>query len=148
LKGKQAERVAGVLLDIHVILDVLLARPPYVEAAVRILALAERGEVRGHVCAASVDTLDYILRKSLGAKTARTHLRTLCRVLRVVAVDAEVIDDALSSEWSDFEDAVAHACAVRAGLDAIVTRNSKDFVSASLPVFSPEEFLAAWEGHR
>jgi len=65
-----------------------------------------------------------------------------------VAVDAEVIDDALSSESSDFEDAVAHACAVRAGLDAIVTRNSKDFVSASLPVLSPQEFLAAWEGHR
>jgi len=57
--------MTGVLLDIHVIMDVLLAGPPYVEAAARILALAEQGEARGHVCAASVDTLDYILSKSL-----------------------------------------------------------------------------------
>jgi hypothetical protein len=43
---------------------------------------------------------------------------------------------------TDFEDDLQIACAHLTGLDAIVTRNPKDFKSATIPVLTPSELLA------
>jgi len=43
---------------------------------------------------------------------------------------------------SDFEDNLQIACAVEARLDAIVTRNPKDFAGSPVPVLTPAELLA------
>ena len=43
---------------------------------------------------------------------------------------------------SDFEDNLHVACAVQARLDAIVTRNRKDFAGSPVPVLTPAELLA------
>ncbi len=40
---------------------------------------------------------------------------------------------------NDFEDAVLYEASCYAGVDSIVTRNGKDFKTALLPVFSPDE---------
>ncbi|MFI5461311.1 MAG: hypothetical protein ACHRXM_38400 [Isosphaerales bacterium] len=42
---------------------------------------------------------------------------------------------------SDFEGNLHIACAVEARLDAIVTRNPKDFAGSSVPVLTPAELL-------
>jgi hypothetical protein len=47
-----------------------------------------------------------------------------------------------TSPGSDFEDNLQIACAVKAGLDAIVTRNPKDFADSPVPVLTPAELLA------
>ncbi len=41
----------------------------------------------------------------------------------------------------DFEDAVVAAVAEVSGSDYVVTRNTKDFVGASIPAITPAEFL-------
>ena len=46
------------------------------------------------------------------------------------------------SATSDYEDDLQIECASDAHLDAIVTRNPKDFAGSSLPVLTPTEFLA------
>ena len=43
---------------------------------------------------------------------------------------------------SDLEDNVCLACALNARLDAIVTRNPKDFAASPVPVLTPAELLA------
>ena len=43
---------------------------------------------------------------------------------------------------SDFEDNLHIACAAEARLDAIVTRNPKDFAGSPLPVLTPATLLA------
>jgi hypothetical protein len=43
---------------------------------------------------------------------------------------------------TDYEDAVQHAAAQAAGLDAIITRDLKDYKHSILPVYSPADFLA------
>jgi hypothetical protein len=48
----------------------------------------------------------------------------------------------LQSSITDFEDAVTSAAANVAGLEMIVTRNTSDFVTSSVPAIMPEEFLA------
>jgi hypothetical protein len=43
--------------------------------------------------------------------------------------------------FTDYEDAVQHASATSNGLDAIVTRNVKDFTGATISVLSPAGLL-------
>ncbi|MEJ7700500.1 MAG: PIN domain-containing protein [Pyrinomonadaceae bacterium] len=41
---------------------------------------------------------------------------------------------------TDYEDAVQHECAMAENFDAIVTRNTKEYKSSSITVYSPTEF--------
>jgi hypothetical protein len=49
---------------------------------------------------------------------------------------------AINSDFSDFEDAVLYHSGIYAGVDGFVTRNSKDFKTASLLIYSPTELLS------
>ncbi len=53
----------------------------------------------------------------------------------------DTIDDSIRSEFDDFEDAMQYFSAMRESVDYIVTRNKKDFKSAQIPVFEPQEFI-------
>jgi hypothetical protein len=57
-----------------------------------------------------------------------------------VLLDTNILLDVLLP-GRDFEDNVQVACALIAGLGAIVTRNSADFVAAPVPILSPAELL-------
>jgi hypothetical protein len=59
----------------------------------------------------------------------------------VAAVTGNEIRQAISLDWGDFEDAVQYAAGESIAVDYIVTRNKKDFASASMPVVSPDELL-------
>ena len=58
----------------------------------------------------------------------------------------QVLTFALNSGFKDYEDGVLHAAAIKAGAEAIVTRNIKDFAASELPVFTPEEFILKLPG--
>ena len=52
---------------------------------------------------------------------------------------------AISSELTDYEDAMMVETALRCGVDCIVTRNLKDYEKSAVPVYSPPAFLARIE---
>jgi predicted nucleic acid-binding protein len=132
-----------VLFDTNVVLDVLLDRKPHADAATRLFTLADTGALEGSVCATTVTTIHYIAAKSIGPRRARDLLRELLTLFAVDAVDRDVLDRALTLEFEDFEDAVAHEAARAGGAGAIVTRDKAGFANATLPVFEPHELLAA-----
>ena len=51
------------------------------------------------------------------------------------------IQDAIRSEWKDFEDSLQYIVALHNSVDAIISRNTKDFFESSIPIYSPKEFL-------
>ena len=51
----------------------------------------------------------------------------------------DLLDVAERWDGIDFEDNLQIACAVEATLDAIVTRNPKDFAGSPVPVLTPAE---------
>lgn len=132
------------LLDTNVILDVLLARQPFLQDAASLVALVEQQKIHGYLCATTVTTIGYLMTKEKGPGDARTALRRLLNLFHVTAVNHAILGTALDSPMKDFEDAVLHEAARSAGIDGIITRNVKDFSSASLPVYLPREFLAAY----
>jgi predicted nucleic acid-binding protein len=71
----------------------------------------------------------------------RIKLREFRNVLIPIDLTLSVLDKALSSSISDFEDAVQFYTAVYSDADYIITRNVKDFPQDSIPVLTPTEFL-------
>ena len=48
---------------------------------------------------------------------------------------------ALLSDWDDFEDAVQYFTAQSTEVSYIITRNKKDYLSSTITVVEPQEFL-------
>jgi len=127
-----------VLVDVNVILDVLLDRPPHAVASRAIWAAIELRWVEGLLAAHAVTTLDHLMRKELGVAGSRRALRALLRIFTVAGVDHAVIQSALDAHAPDFEDSVTAAAALAARCDRIVTREPMGVRAAPAPVCTPE----------
>jgi len=131
-----------VLVDTNVLLDVLLARQPFVAHAQCLWTLAERGRISAVVSAVSFSNIYYIVRRLASRAQAEHAVQVVRAVFQVVPVDERIIDQAIAAHAVDFEDAIQHACAVRAGATCIVTRDEGHFAHFSLPAIAPDAFLA------
>lgn len=130
-----------VLLDTDVILDVIEARMPFTVEAAELLDLNEQGTFEAHISALTPLNVFYIARKARSSSGLREAVKELLQAVKVCPLDDSVLNAAFALPFSDYEDAVQHCCATAAGLDAIVTRNVRDYKNATLPVFTPAEFL-------
>jgi predicted nucleic acid-binding protein len=131
-----------VLLDIDVVLDVLADRGPFAEASAAVLGRIETGSLEGCLAAHTITTLHFLLSKHLGKARTRKVLTDLLGLVRLVPVDEDRIRHALAANWSDFEDAVQAACAEKAEVDYLVTRNKGDFRKTAVKTVTPAELLA------
>jgi len=122
------------LVDLNIVLDVLLDRPPHAEAAAILWASAERGEVELLIAAHAVTTLHDLAQRGRGQAFAYRCVADVMGIFGVAAVDEQVLQRAVALAWPDFEDAVVAAAAVASGCSAIVTRDPRGFAKAALPV--------------
>ena len=83
----------------------------------------------------------YILRKQIGIEEAKKALRKLRILLHIIDSSESVVDKALNSDFSDYEDAIQYYTALEHGISVILTRNLKDYKNASIIVQTPEAFL-------
>ena len=61
-----------------------------------------------------------------------------------VLIDTNVALDifqALDLDWNDFEDSVQYVVGESFSADFIVTRNTQDYASGSIPAVTPEDFI-------
>lgn len=131
-----------ILIDTNIILDVLLNRVPFSEDAVKVLKLVARDDIEEFVSASAITDIYYIAYKSIRNKEAvRGLLRKLLMVVSVAGVSEAEIMNALELEWKDFEDSVQYSVAFNGKMDGMVTRNVKDYASAEIAVWTPEQLL-------
>lgn len=128
-----------VFVDTDVILDLLLAREPFFPAAAALFLLIQDGEIEGYTSPVVFANLFYILRQGMSPPEALISLRKLRLLLGVLAVDEKTIDRGLASSFADFEDAIQYYTAVAHNLDAVVTRNKKDYKTAEIPFLDAAE---------
>ena len=129
------------LIDTNVVLDVLTRREPFFSDSTLVLAAIEKSVCKGALCATTVTTLHYLVGRKLGAAESLEKVKGLLSLIEVAPVNRAVLESALSSGFSDFEDGVLHEAARQYGADCVVTRNVKDFKKAVLPVYTPAQFL-------
>ena len=138
-----------VLLDTDVVLDFLLACQPFEQDARALWMACAQGQLAGYISPITPVNVFYIARKGKGVAFARQLVADILGVVKICPLDQAMIQAAHALPMADFEDAVQAAAAAAAGLDAIITRNTKDFANAPLPILTPAEALArlASAGH-
>jgi predicted nucleic acid-binding protein len=134
-------RKPAVLIDLNVILDVLQKREPFYETSAALLSAAETGRIQGYLAAHSITTLFYLIQKGNSAGEARATITNLLQFLKIAPIDQTTIEQALNLDYPDFEDAVEMMAAVQGRMQYLITRNTRDYKPALLPVIQPVDFL-------
>lgn len=128
-----------ILFDTNVILDVLLHRKPHCEIAARLINRVESGQLEGYLSAHSLTTVGYLVTKAHDRARAKTVVKNLLTLFQIADVNQIVLGLAIDLPFSDLEDAVLYQAGLSAGVDAVVTRNGRDFKKVQLPIYSPQE---------
>ncbi|MBL4587623.1 MAG: PIN domain-containing protein [Flavobacteriales bacterium] len=130
-------------LDTNVLMDLLKNMEPFVVEAEKLMKLVKRKRIRAFISSTCYTDLYYLMRKSSSHNQTISALTKLESMTTMISLSRNEVLAALSSNFSDFEDAVQHACAVSGKkIEAIVTRDKKGFKKSLLPVLSPTEALA------
>ena len=131
----------NVLFDTNVVLDVLLDRQPFSDSAATLFSWAEEDIITGILGATTVTTIFYLATKVVGREQAEEAIAKLLSIFTIAPVNRLVLEAAVHSSFTDFEDAVLYQAACHVSAQAIVTRDLAGFKKSKIPVFSPEEFI-------
>jgi predicted nucleic acid-binding protein len=130
-------------LDTNIILDVVLRREPFLKPSAKILDLQFKNRAKLYLSSLSYTTIYYVLRKTNTHSETILLLKKIFEKIETIDVTNSIIKKSLYSEFSDFEDAVQYYTAIsNKKIEAIITRNPKDFKKSELLVMPPEEFLS------
>ena len=132
-----------VFVDSDVILDLLAQRIPHFHFSALLFTFADMKKLELYTSPTVFCNVFYILRKELGIEKAKSALRKLRLLIKIIDSSEKTIDCALNSEFSDFEDAIQCYTAQNYQISIIVTRNVKDYKTAGIIVQNPETFLCA-----
>lgn len=130
-----------VFIDSDIILDLLAKREPHYIFAARLLTLIDQRKIFGFTSPIVFANLHYLLKKNTSNSTALKNLRKLKTLIKILPVDERVIEQALNSEFSDFEDAIQYFTAVNNGISLLLTRNKSDYKKSKIPIATAEEYL-------
>lgn len=130
-----------VMLDTNIVLDHLLNRMPWADDATALWLANSVGDFDAFVSAITPVNVFYVARKAVGAVLARRITASLLDAVGICAVNQAVLRAAHALAFKDYEDAVQHASASAAGMDAIVTRDPAGYVGAALPILAPIDLL-------
>ena len=132
-----------VFIDSDIILDLLCKRDPFYCFAAEVFTLGDTKKIELVTTSLVFANVFYILRKLLGIEKAKELLRKLRIIISVVSVEEKVVDLALNSKFTDFEDGLQYFTARENDIKIILTRNIKDYKEKDLLIQTPEEYLKA-----
>lgn len=130
-----------VFVDTDVILDLLARRIPHFHFSAVLFTFAEMKKLELYTTPLILANTFYILRKQLGNDSAKNAIRKLRILLHLIDSTESVIDKALNSEFSNFEDAIQYYTALEYQIPVILTRNIRDYKKASVIVQTPVSYL-------
>ena len=97
-------------------LDVLLDRSPLSTEAIPFFNAIETGRLQGVISATTVTTIFYLANKILGQASAKKAISQLLQLFEVAAVNRTILENAVSANFSVFENAVLYQTAAQAGV--------------------------------
>ena len=129
-------------IDTNIVIDLLAKREPFYDEAAILFTLADKQKIRLSVSALTFANTNYILLQSKKHEEAKLILRKLKLIVQVLSLDEKIVGLSLNdNDFKDYEDALQYFTALENGVDAIITRNLKDFQKAKLPVMTASQFL-------
>lgn len=134
-----------ILVDTNICLDILQKRLGLFQSSRDALVLASDKGYKLFITTATVMDIMYITRKSFTDNVQqRVTVEGFISAFKLLKVSKKDIKYAFSGVMKDFEDAVQAKCAKSHGLNLIITRNIKDFVTSPIKAITPEDFISSY----
>ena len=131
-----------ILIDTNVVIDALTSREPFNKSAEKLFIMSANNIVDMYITASSATDIYYLVRKYLhNTESSKQIMKKLYSLIGILEVREEDCIEALESKITDYEDAVLEKVARRSGMEYIITRNQKDFVSGITKVILPDDFI-------
>ena len=132
-----------VFIDSDVVIDFFTDREPFVNPASELFDWNEKGYVQLYLSAVSVNNIYYIVRRYLGHERTLAIVEELTEMAEIVGTTRKEIMQALKNEFKDFEDSIQYSTALTIeGIEAIITRNVKDYRRSQIAVFTPGDYIS------
>jgi predicted nucleic acid-binding protein len=104
--------------------------------------LGESNLIKINISAISYTTIYYVLKKNNLHQAIIKSLVLLSNLCTILPINQAVLEQAMKSDFMDFEDAVQYYSALQNNqCKAIITRNVKDFKFTKIAIMTPDEFL-------
>ncbi len=137
-----------VMLDANVLLDSLILESSGLPRAGKasseqVIMLCDSGVHQGMVAWHTLPILAYYHERQHTSQDTAMMMDTL-----LLMVEVPTVGHTDAAMWrnhgiTDFEDSLQMAAAIAGAADVFVTRNISDFAGSTIPVMTPEAFLAA-----
>ncbi|MDE6769943.1 MAG: PIN domain-containing protein [Muribaculaceae bacterium] len=131
-----------IFLDTNFIIDYFI-REEFQVPADYLLTYGKSQGVIFYISYLTLANFAYILRKQ--PKEQLFQILGKCiKLFQVIDNNVYQVTQAIKLTPKDFEDALQYQAALEGGCNCIITRNSKDFSFAKIPVYSPDEFISLY----
>ena len=101
----------------------------------------DKKKFKGYTTPLVIANIHYIMTKFGGKKKSIENIRKLRKIISILSIDEEIVDEALLSDNAEFEDAIQYIASEKNNIVFIITRNKGDFKKSKLPVLNADEFL-------
>lgn len=129
-------------VDTNIVIDLLSRRVPFFEESAELFSLADKKQVELSVSSLTIANTSYALLRQMDSNKAKSVLRKLRLILKVLPLDDKIIGLALNDEtFSDFENGLQYFTAIEYEQELIITRNLKDFKNSKLPTMTAKQFI-------
>jgi len=136
----------SIFIDTNVIIDFFANRKPFSIEAALLFNYSFNKKINIYISAVSYNNIYYILRQSCSHTETIKMLTELNEWTDTVEVSKDIINKFLKSNFNDIEDAIQYNCAKSLKkIDFIVTRDTKDFKTSSIPILTPNEAVTVIE---
>ena len=132
-----------IFIDSDVVIDFFTDREPFVNPASELFDWNEKGIVQCYLSAVSINNIYYIVRRYLGHERTIAVIEELTEITEVIGTTRQEIVQALKNDFKDFEDSIQYSTALTIeGIEAIITRNVKDYRQSQIAVFTPGDYIS------
>ncbi len=133
-----------IFVDTNIVIDLLAKRELFYQDAAALFSLADKNQLEISVSSLTIANTSYTLLRNMKANQAKSVLRNLRLLVKILPLDYKIIDLALNDDsFSDFEDSLQYFTALENNQELILTRNLKDFKHSKLPILTAKQFIAS-----
>jgi len=133
-------------VDTNIVIDLLSRREPYYEEAATLFSLADKNQVELSLSSLTVANTSYALLRQMDSIKAKSILRKLRLIVKILPLDDKIVGLALNDEtFTDFEDGLQYFTAMENRQETIITRNLKDFKNSKIPTITAKQFIKSIE---
>jgi len=129
-----------VFIDCDVILDLFTKRKKFYLAAGEVFTLIDLGKIKGYTSPLVFSNIHYLCQKYKNKNFANNCIKKLESFLSILDINKKIVNLAITSDFTDFEDSLQYYTALEGNMNYIITRNIKDYKKKELPAITPLDF--------